>query len=145
MGSEVIKIALFDPLGNYPFNSPDWPPEGFTTLLEMAKHPYYTELWQMPQFRTYVLIAYSTVGGTSGGDISYWVKGITPAQQAEETRQASRVCNVTPSTSCPLHPTSTLPPLHIHFTFSIRCFPWKRGCICFCTRRFYGLVFCALH
>ena len=90
MGSEVINVALFNPAGNYPFNSPDWPPEGFSSLLDMAKHPYYTRLWQMPQFRTYVLIAYSTVGGTSGGDISYWVKGITAAQQAEETRQASR-------------------------------------------------------
>lgn len=87
MGSEVIKVALFDPAGNYPFNSPDWPSEGFSTLLDMAKHPYYTQLWQMPQFRTYVLIAYSTVGGTSGGDISYWVKGITEAQESEETRQ----------------------------------------------------------
>jgi hypothetical protein len=24
MGSKVIKVALFDPLGNYPFNSPNW-------------------------------------------------------------------------------------------------------------------------
>eukprot|EP01048_Picozoa_sp_COSAG05_P007712 COSAG05_NODE_552_length_8725_cov_166.636796_3_plen_124_part_00 len=35
----------------------------------------------------YVLIAYSTVGGTAGGDISYWTQGISPAQVAEETKQ----------------------------------------------------------
>jgi hypothetical protein len=25
MGSRVIKLALFSPMSNYPFNSPDWP------------------------------------------------------------------------------------------------------------------------
>ena len=64
MGSRVIKVALFDPKGEYPFNSPQWPKDGaFPTLLSMAQHAYYRELWAMPQFDTYVLIAYSTVGG----------------------------------------------------------------------------------
>jgi hypothetical protein len=87
MGSKVIKVAMFSPESNYPFNSPKWPPAGFPTLLSMAQHPYYRELWAMPQFTTYVLIAYSTVGGTSGGDISYWRNGITETQIAEETAQ----------------------------------------------------------
>ena len=39
------------------------------------------------QFESYVLIAYSTVGGDGGGSISYWTDGITPTQAAEETAQ----------------------------------------------------------
>ena len=41
----------------------------------------------MPGIETYVLIAYSTVGGAAGGDISYWTKGVTSEQLAEETAQ----------------------------------------------------------
>eukprot|EP01048_Picozoa_sp_COSAG05_P007711 COSAG05_NODE_552_length_8725_cov_166.636796_2_plen_219_part_00 len=55
MGARVIKVALFDPAGNYPFNSPLWPNEPetqFPTLASMAKHPYYRELWSMPDFDT---------------------------------------------------------------------------------------------
>ena len=88
MGSRVIKVAVFNPIGNYPFNSPDWPDNSaFTTLASMAKHKYYRALWEMEEFDTYVLIAYSTVGGSAGGSISYWTKGITDAQVAEETKQ----------------------------------------------------------
>jgi hypothetical protein len=53
----------------------------------MAKHKYYVQLWMMPAFETYVLIAYSTVGGAAGTGISYWTNGITSAQAAEETQQ----------------------------------------------------------
>ena len=52
-----------------------------------AKHPYYTKLWEMKEFNTYVLVAYSTVGGAAGTGISYWTEGITPAQETEETKQ----------------------------------------------------------
>ena len=83
-----MKLALFSPKGNYPWNSPAWPEDkSFKTMLEVAQHPYYRTLWQMPEITTYVLIAYSTVGGAAGGDISYWTKGITEAQVAEETSQ----------------------------------------------------------
>ena len=85
-GARVIKVAAFSPAGNYPFNSPDWS-KTFPTLLSVVSHDYYRQLWQMPEFETYVLIAYSSVGGDGGGDISYWKKGITSAQAAEETKQ----------------------------------------------------------
>jgi hypothetical protein len=88
MGSNLIKVALFSPISNYPFNSPAWPSNtGFKTLVSMAQHEYYTQLWAMPEFKTYILIAYSTVGGAAGTGISYWTKGITSAQAAEETKQ----------------------------------------------------------
>jgi hypothetical protein len=84
----VIKLALFSPKGNYPFNSPQWPDDSkFSDLLTMAQHPYYRSLWSMDAFDTYVLIAYSTVGGAAGGDISYYTRGISAAQIAEETAQ----------------------------------------------------------
>ena len=88
MGSRVVKVAAFDPRGNYPFNSPRWPtePSAFPSLLSMVQHEYYTQLFSLP-FTTFVLIAYSTVGGPAGGDISYWTNGITAAQAAEETNQ----------------------------------------------------------
>ena len=86
-GMRVIKVAVFNPEAMYPFNSPAWPASGFDTLLETAQHQYYRALWAMPEFDTFILIAYSTVGGKGGGDISYWTKGITPEQEAEETRQ----------------------------------------------------------
>merc|ERR1712048_273201 len=38
-------------------------------------------------FDTYVLIAYSTVGGPAGGQVGYWTDGITQAQELEETKQ----------------------------------------------------------
>eukprot|EP00912_Choanoflagellata_sp_UC4_P001274 UC4_evm1s797 len=88
MGSKVIKVALFSPKGNFPFNSPKWPNNtAFQNLLLMAQHEYYRSLWSMPEFTDYVLVAYSTVGGPAGGDIGYWKSGITPQQEAEETRQ----------------------------------------------------------
>jgi hypothetical protein len=100
MGARVIKVALFSPLGNYPFNSPLWPEDGeFPTMASMAKHQYYRELWGMPDFDTYVLIAYSTVGGAAGGDISYWTSGITAAQEAEETKQLAETAVRTPHTA----------------------------------------------
>eukprot|EP01052_Picozoa_sp_SAG31_P001557 SAG31_NODE_52_length_30366_cov_34.368586_18_plen_327_part_00 len=86
MGSRVIKVALFSPQSNYPFNSPNWK-ASYPTLLSMAVDPYYKALWDMPEFDTYVLIAYSTVGGNAGGKISYWTQGITAEQAAEETAQ----------------------------------------------------------
>ena len=105
-GARVIKVALFEPKGNYPFNSPDWPDRGFPTSVAMAQHPYYRALWASrrgarataaaadarppqadPRFDTFVLVAYSTVGGTSGGGAGYWTGGITAAQEAEETAQ----------------------------------------------------------
>ena len=85
-GARVIKVAAFSPAGNYPFNSPNWS-KTFPTLLSVVSHDYYRQLWQMSEFETYVLIAYSSVGGDGGGDISYWKKGITSAQAAEETKQ----------------------------------------------------------
>jgi hypothetical protein len=88
MGSRVIKVAVFDPKSNYPFNSPEWPEaSAFADLRSMAQHKYYRMLWEMPEFDTYVLIAYSTVGGAAGGDISYYTNGITDAQAQEETKQ----------------------------------------------------------
>ena len=87
-GSKVIKVAVFTPKDNYPFNSPGWPEnQEFGTLLSMIQHTYYRALFDMPQFSTYVLVAYSTVGGSAGGDISYWKSGITPAQKKEEQEQ----------------------------------------------------------
>eukprot|EP00051_Salpingoeca_urceolata_P024231 m.423115 g.423115 ORF g.423115 m.423115 type:complete len:560 (-) comp20207_c0_seq4:42-1721(-) len=87
-GSKVIKVATFNPRAMYPFNSPAWPDDSaFDSLLSMVSHPYYKTLWSMPEFETYILIAYSTVGGPAGGSISYWTRGITEAQAAEETRQ----------------------------------------------------------
>lgn len=39
MGSRVIKLALFNPERNYPWNS-EWP-ETFATAADMANHTYY--------------------------------------------------------------------------------------------------------
>jgi hypothetical protein len=80
MGGHVIKLALFYPSGNYPFNSA-WPSEStFSSALSMANHPFYVQVWDMAQFHTFVLVAYSTVGGDAGGNVNYWTKGISSDQ-----------------------------------------------------------------
>lgn len=88
MGSRVIKVALFRPKWNYALNSPDWPEDTETTLAEIASHPYFRALWDM-DFDTFILVAYSTVGGLSAGNLAagYWVGGISAAQTEEEERQ----------------------------------------------------------
>lgn len=86
MGSRVIKVSLSDPITNYPFNSA-WPPRSeFDTLASIVQHEYYQALWGM-DFDTFVLIAYSTVGGSAGTGNGYFTKGISEEQAAEETRQ----------------------------------------------------------
>lgn len=80
MGARVIKVALFDPPETYPWNS-NW--GSFSVAVDYAKHPYYHALFTMPEFSTYVLVAYSTVQS----DLQYWRNGITAAQAQEEYRQ----------------------------------------------------------
>lgn len=40
-------------------------------------------------FDTYVLVAYSTAGGASAGNMAlgYWAEGLTPRQEMEEEAQ----------------------------------------------------------
>ncbi|CAK9109117.1 unnamed protein product [Durusdinium trenchii] len=88
MGSRLIKIALFRPAWNYAVNS-EWPSdESFPTLKSVAVHEHFRHLWEM-DFDTYVLVAYSTAGGRSAGNMAagYWVQGITEEQEAEEELQ----------------------------------------------------------
>lgn len=88
MGMRVIKVALFRPSWNYAVGS-DWPPdESFETLRDVAEHQHFRELWDM-RFDTYVLVAYSTAGGGSAGNMAagYWVQGISEAKEAEEELQ----------------------------------------------------------
>ena len=78
LGSRVIKLYLFRPAKNYPFNA-TWP--RFKSLVEMAASPAYRGVFTKP-FTTYILTAYSF-----GRSEHYWTKGITDAEKADEARQ----------------------------------------------------------
>ncbi|UCD28393.1 MAG: hypothetical protein JSV03_15115 [Planctomycetota bacterium] len=57
-GMRVIKIWFDDPAGYYMWNS-NWP-DKFDNYVEMARHPYYQELFNRP-FETYVLTLFHKV------------------------------------------------------------------------------------
>ena len=67
LGTRAIKLALDDPITNYPFNSPSWPTSS-SSVLALAKHPYYNSALADPTFDIYSLITYSqgVVGFCSG-------------------------------------------------------------------------------
>jgi hypothetical protein len=80
VGSKVIKLNLNDSTpAKYPWNS-DWPKD-IKSLVQMAQTPYFKSVFGIP-FRTYILTTYSI-----GPDHHYWLAGITPDDEARETRQ----------------------------------------------------------
>ncbi|HOA73340.1 MAG TPA: hypothetical protein PL151_14120 [Phycisphaerae bacterium] len=81
LGMRTIKLYLHDPRGHYPFNS-DWPKK-FNSLVEMASHPYYREVFNKP-FRTYILTAFSI---SREDAMDRWRDGYTDEEYAEDVRQ----------------------------------------------------------
>jgi len=78
LGSRVIKFWFHNPLQSYSFNS-KWPQ--MDTLVEIARSPYFRELFDRP-FTTYILMCFSM--GRGGG---YWKNGITERQKQDEQKQ----------------------------------------------------------
>lgn len=78
LGSRVIKVWFHKPQESYSFNS-KWPQ--MDTLVEIARSPYFRELFDKP-FTTYILMCFSM--GRGGG---YWKKGITEQQKQDEQKQ----------------------------------------------------------
>ena len=76
-GSRIIKLYL-TPV-RYPWNS-TWP-TNVKSLAEMAQTPYFRTAFAKP-FSTIILTAYSI-----GRKDHYWTTEITPADEADETRQ----------------------------------------------------------
>ena len=58
------------------------------------------------RFDTYVLVAYSTVGGLSAGNMAagYWVQGITETQEKEEELQPLGLTKNHHESSIPIDP-----------------------------------------
>ena len=65
-------------------------------MVDIAQHPYYAQLFAMPQFRTFILVTYSV--GVGNGDDNYWVDGISRAQQDAETQQFDELATFLSST-----------------------------------------------
>ena len=78
LGSRVIKVWFHNPQQSYSFNS-KWPQ--VETLVEIARSPYFRELFDRP-FATYILMCFSM--GRGGG---YWKNGITEQQKLDEQKQ----------------------------------------------------------
>ena len=77
-GSRVIKVWFNNPHQKYSFNS-KWPQ--MNSLVEMAKSPYFSELFDKP-IKTYVIMCFSMGRGEA-----YWRKGVTNEQKLDEQRQ----------------------------------------------------------
>ena len=58
MGTRSIKLALDNPLGNYPWHS-SWPATPFPSVVALARHPYYVSAFSDPVYTSYSLITYS--------------------------------------------------------------------------------------
>jgi hypothetical protein len=78
LGSRVVKLYLFQPQKNYPFNA-RWPE--MKTLVDIAASPPYRAVFGKP-FTTYILTTYSL-----GRPEHYWREGVTAEQKADEQRQ----------------------------------------------------------
>ncbi|MBE3069214.1 MAG: hypothetical protein IMZ66_03155, partial [Planctomycetes bacterium] len=78
LGSRVIKLYLFQPEKNYPFNTA-WP--AMASPAEAARAAPMREVFARP-FTTYILTVYA-----AGRPEHYWREGVTPDQVADETRQ----------------------------------------------------------
>src|SRR5688572_32737920 len=52
-GMRVIKLWFSNPAASYPWNS-EWPEKEFNSYVDVAKHPYFQEVFRRP-FETYVL------------------------------------------------------------------------------------------
>lgn len=76
-GSRVLKLYLVP--SRYRWNS-DWPSD-LKSLTEVAQTPYFRAVFAKP-FKTIILTTYSI-----GRDDHYWTTGVTPEQEADETRQ----------------------------------------------------------
>eukprot|EP00045_Choanoeca_perplexa_P004207 m.36145 g.36145 ORF g.36145 m.36145 type:complete len:437 (+) comp12452_c0_seq1:2-1312(+) len=83
-GFRTIKIALSRPTINYPWNSPLWPQDSsWSSVADIANHTYFQQLFSMPSFDTFVIVAYSTVDSDEG----YFRYGPTVTQLQAETQQ----------------------------------------------------------
>jgi hypothetical protein len=78
LGSRVLKLYLFQPARNYPFNT-RWPEAA--TLAELAQSPPYAAVFRKP-FTTYVLTVYAL-----GRPEHYWRAGVSESEKADERRQ----------------------------------------------------------
>lgn len=88
-GSRVIKLEMGTAYATkYQWNC-DWPK--CSTLTELAKTPYFKSVFGKP-FKTYIITTYSlSIPGASRTD-EYWLKGITPEQEAAETQSFYDLC-----------------------------------------------------
>jgi len=78
LGSRVIKLYLHKPERSYPFGI-EWPK--VDSQVALAKTPPFRRALGMP-FKTIILTAYAM-----GRFEHYWTRGITPEQEADETRR----------------------------------------------------------
>ena len=76
LGSQVIKLWFTAPQRSYPYGTP-WP-ERFSSLVEMARHPNYRAVFDMP-FNHYILVAYRP-----GQPEHYWREGMSEADRKAE-------------------------------------------------------------
>ena len=61
MGSTVYKCSFANHYQSmYPFNE-DWGTGSINTMLDLAKTPAYTQLFNLPEIQTYILVAYEFV------------------------------------------------------------------------------------
>lgn len=80
LGMRVIKIYLSHPPTHYPHNS-RWPK--FQNLVQMARHPYYRELFGKP-FSTFVMTVYAI---RPDGRPTHWRDGLSDEEYREEESQ----------------------------------------------------------
>lgn len=80
LGTNALKVWFRFVGEKYPYNS-DWP--RFSSLVELARHPYFLDLFDRP-FETFVLVASSYV---EGGYNHYFRDGFTDEQYEQEVRE----------------------------------------------------------
>ena len=85
MGSKVFKGPLFAPKNNYPWNSPLWTVDSsYGSSTNVAKHPYFDELFRNPKLKVFVLIAYQAAKWSNN---NYWISGVSAADFAAEEKE----------------------------------------------------------
>lgn len=84
LGTRVIKLALFDPAYNYPWNS-QWDVP-FNSIVDIARHRYFDQVFRM-DFDTYVLVAYSVQPLDEAHEPADWWRGSYSVERAARESQ----------------------------------------------------------